>query len=79
MSKSRSSAVLEKRQAKYESRPVDECAAAAATGRLIEVSSDLSTPPTGPRRIKGGHLRCWVTQSGNSAPPSALACRTSTS
>ena len=29
MTKSRSSAVLEKRQAKYESRPVDECAAVA--------------------------------------------------
>ena len=53
MTKSRSSAVLEKRQAKYESRPVDECAAAAAAGRLIEVSSDLSTPPTGPSPYQG--------------------------
>jgi hypothetical protein len=53
MTKSRSSAVLEKRQAKYESRPVDECAAAAAAGRLIEVSSDFSTPPTGPSPYQG--------------------------
>jgi hypothetical protein len=56
MTKSRSSAVLEKRQAKYESRPVDECAAAAAAGRLIEVSSDLSTPPTGRHWAKLGRL-----------------------
>ena len=79
MTKSCRPAELDEGQAKHQSRPVDERAAAAAAGRFIDVPPDLSTPPTGPSPYQGRAPPCSVTQSGNSAAPSALASPTSMS
>jgi hypothetical protein len=53
MTKSCRPAELDERQAKQQARPVDERAAAVAAGRFIDVSLDLSTPPTGPSPYQG--------------------------
>jgi predicted DNA-binding transcriptional regulator AlpA len=53
MTKSRSSAVLEERQPKHPSRPLDERAAAASAGRFIDMPSDLPTPPVGASPYQG--------------------------
>jgi hypothetical protein len=53
MTKSCRPAELDEGQAKHQSRPVDERAAAAAAGRFIDVPPDLSTPPTGPSPYQG--------------------------
>jgi hypothetical protein len=53
MTKSCRPAELDEGQAKHQSRPVDERAAAAAAGRFIDVPPDLSTPPTGPSLYQG--------------------------
>jgi predicted DNA-binding transcriptional regulator AlpA len=53
MTKSCGPAELDESQAKHQSRPVDERAAAAAAGRFIDVPPDLSTPPASPSPYQG--------------------------
>jgi predicted DNA-binding transcriptional regulator AlpA len=53
VTKTRPTAELDEGQAKHQSLPVDERAAAAAAGRFIDVPPDLSTPPTGPSPYQG--------------------------
>ena len=53
MTKSCGPAELDESQAKHQSRPVDEDAAAAAAGRVIDVPADLSMPPASPSPYQG--------------------------
>ena len=53
MTKSHSPAGLEERQPKHPSRPLDERAAAASAGRLIDMPSNLPTPPVGASPYQG--------------------------
>jgi len=53
MTKSCGPAELDESQAKHQSRPVDERAAAAAAGRFIDVPPDLSMPPASPSPYQG--------------------------
>jgi predicted DNA-binding transcriptional regulator AlpA len=53
MTKSCGPAELDESQAKHQSRPVDEHAAAAAAGRVIDVPADLSMSPASPSPYQG--------------------------